>query len=144
MGQRRMFGGLVDAPTINNAWRTHATLYPSAAMDSGEFLRKVLAGTYVLKSPASVSRSLLNFNRDRLRGGTASEMFPPGDRPRRDDHLVVSALSGMQCLSPVLIAVVGERHVLLDGQHRILAAKLAGEKVRACYVRLPSRARKRA
>ena len=138
-----MFGGRLDAPTIHNAWRTHATLYPHAAMDAGQFLRRALSGVYALEPPASVSRSLLNFNPDRLRGRTAAEMFPPGDRPRGDDHLVVSSLSRAKCLSPVLIAVVGKRRVLLDGQHRILAAKLARKHVRACYVHLPGRARPR-
>lgn len=67
-----------------------------------------------------------NLNINRLLAKSVAEAYPPHDRPRgSQDIKSVKYHMKLKCVSPLVI-VKTDREILMDGVHRLVAAKLSG------------------
>lgn len=135
----------VDIATFNDAWRTWDTYfrkdkYPSLRFK--EFYTLVLqnkVSKYEMLSISNIRKmGLDNFSLEKLSKSNSEDMFPPDDRPRgkKDIESVDYHSQTDSSTSPIIIIKIKSKYILLDGQHRILAAKLAKSKVCVCFVKV--------
>lgn len=126
------FADVISFPVFNDAWETFNTYFnPGKRIAMGDFYQAARSGEYVKLTIAQSLRSPPdNMSSARLTATSAAGAYPPGDRPRgAADLKSVAYHVRSKCASPIVFVKGADgRLTLLDGMHRVVAAKVSGRR----------------
>jgi hypothetical protein len=120
--------------SFNDAWETYNTHYHKISLD--DFYHATQQGYYInynIKDIINIPPD--NLDVDRLLAKTVEEAYPVTNRPRGiDDIKSVKYHMKSPCVSPIIIIKNKNKEILIDGVHRLVAAKLAGKRKVLVYI----------
>ncbi len=114
-----------------HTWNTHFRKEIDSKIREKQFMNLVSEGIFItMKINDFKTGDIENVNSNRLKAKTASQAYPPNDRPRGAKD--ISSIKWLQTtndsISPVVILQMKRRKILLDGVHRLVASALLGNK----------------
>jgi hypothetical protein len=137
-----IFNKELSFTTFNDAYQTYKNHYDKT-IKLEDFLNATINGsceTYKIKDiisnppeNLSVARLLAKTPEDAYRD-TSKETSRCDDNPRGNDVASVKYHMKSKNVSPIVIVRIGKREILLDGVHRLVAAKLSLKRVIIVYV----------
>jgi hypothetical protein len=122
------FSEHVSFPVFNDAWETwnrHFRKRYRPKLGLVQFHKIGLQGRYETISLADAKKGdIENLAIERLKAASVQEAY--SDRPRGGVTDIQSVRYHMRntCVSPIVLAKVDQRLILLDGMHRLVAASL--------------------
>lgn len=124
------FNNQLSFSSFNDAYQTFVNYYDKISLE--KFLAATEQGQYVFyKISDIINNPPDNLDIKRLSGSP----YPPNDRPRGiEDIKSVKYHMKSKCVSPIVIANYKKKEILLDGVHRLVAAKLSKKRIVQVYL----------
>ena len=126
----------VDLISFEDAWKTWDKYYRKkyqSKLNLNRFLFACLSGeyqdmtvsTFIKMAPENADFDLIN-----IQAATPNQTYPHKPRGNHDLKSVKYHMKTKKCLSPIILIKSGEKLILLDGMHRVVAAKFRKSKIR--------------
>lgn len=119
--------------SFNDAYETYKTHYHKLNLET--FLLATRQGEYkTYKIKDMINHPPDNLDVARLLGNNVEEAYPLNNRPRGiEDIKSVKHHMKSSCVPPIVI-IKDKKEILVDGVHRLVAAKLSGKRTVLVYV----------
>ena len=120
--------------SFNDAWETYNTHYKNISLK--KFLEATSQGEYkIYKIKDLINHPPDNLDINRLLAKSVNEAYPENNRPRgQNDLKSVKYHMRSKCVSPLFMIKLKNQEILMDGVHRLVAAKLSGKRNVLVYV----------